>query len=227
MQLQAVRWRVPLPADFALYLITDRSHCADGDILTSVERALQGGVQAVQLRDKDLSTRERYELACELRSMTRDRRALLFINGDAALARSVHADGVHLPQDGLPVDACRRVLEPDMLIGVSTHSLLEAQNAEARGADFVTYGPVYHTPSKAQYGPPVGIESLRAVCRTVRTPVIGLGGIKPAQTEEVVSAGAAGVAVISAILAAPDIERAASEFVMRLREAKQNKVLHK
>jgi thiamine-phosphate pyrophosphorylase len=216
-----------LPVDFDLYVITDRRQCADGNITASVEQALKGGVRAVQLRDKDLSTRERYDIASKLRSMTSARGALLFINGDAALARAVQADGVHLPQDGLPADACRRILEPGMLIGVSTHSLPEARDAEARGADFITYGPVYHTPSKSQYGPPVGIESLRTACRTVELPVIGLGGIKAAGTKEVISAGAAGVAVISAILAAPDVERAASEFVMRLKNAKQSKVLHK
>jgi len=212
-----------LPVDFSLYLITDRRQCESRGLVSAVTEALRGGVRAVQLREKDLSTRERYRLAEELRAVTSDFNALLLINGDAALARAVKADGVHLPQDGLPVHACRRVLGPHMLIGVSTHSLAEAKDAEVRGADFITFGPVYHTPSKAQYGAPVGIDSLRSVCRITKLPVFGLGGISCSQIEEVMAAGAGGVALISAILAAQNIEEAASEFTRRLQHRIQAK----
>jgi thiamine-phosphate pyrophosphorylase len=110
-----------------------------------------------------------------------------------------------------------------MLIAVSTHSMQQAKDAEARGADFITFGPVYSTPSKAQYGPPVGVDALRAVCREIRIPVFGLGGISESLVETVLSAGAAGIALISAILAAPDIERAASDFVARVQKTSQNR----
>ena len=204
--------------DFQLYVITDRHQCEGGDVVACVERSMRGGVRAVQLRDKDLSTRERYELGLRLRQLTAEYGARLFVNGDAALALALGADGVHLPHDGLPADVCRTVLEPGMLVGVSTHSVSEARDAEDRGADFITYGPVFHTPSKAKYGAPVGLDSLRSVCTEVRVPVFALGGVKASNAKEVLSAGAAGVAMISAVLAGPDVEAAASEIVKCLQE---------
>lgn len=209
--------------DFDLYLITDRRQCGGEDMIARVERALRGGARAVQLREKDLSTRERFELGHRLRAVTSEFGAKLFVNGDAALARALGADGVHLPQDGLPADVCRGLLEPHMLVGVSTHSSAEAAEAEEMGADFITYGPVYYTASKAQYGPPVGVNSLRAVCAAAGLPVFALGGVGPSNIEEVVSAGASGAAMISAILAATDPEIAASESVEILREARSAK----
>jgi thiamine-phosphate pyrophosphorylase len=205
--------------EFDMYLITDREQCRGEDLVARVERALNGGIRAVQLREKGLSTRERFELGQRLRRITLEFGARLLVNGDAALARAIGADGVHLPQDGLPADACRKVVGPDMLIGISTHSVSEAGEAEERGADFVTYGPVYCTPSKAKYGAPIGIDSLRAVCASASLPVFALGGVRLSNIDEVVSAGAAGVAMISAILAAADVESAVSEIAGCLRRA--------
>lgn len=209
--------------DFDLYLITDRRQCAGGDLVAGVEKALRGGVRAVQLREKDITTRERFELGQKLRRLTSDFGAKLLVNGDAALALAVGADGVHLPQDGLPADVCRKLLGPEMLVGVSTHSAKEAKEAETKGADFITFGPVYHTASKAKYGPPVGIDSLRAVCAAAGLPVFALGGIGPSNVEEVISAGRAGVALISAVLAASEPQTAASEIAGCLREARSPK----
>jgi thiamine-phosphate pyrophosphorylase len=206
--------------DFDLYLITDRRQCEGEDIVTAVEKALRGGVRAVQLREKDFSTRERFELGLRLRRLTSEFGAKLLVNGDASLARAVGADGVHLPQDGLPVDICRKVLEPGMLAGVSTHSLAEAKEAANKGADFITFGPVFPTPSKAKYGPPTGVGSLSKVCASVELPVFALGGIGAVNMEEALSGGASGIAMISAILAARDVESAASDIVQRLRQAR-------
>ncbi len=213
-----------MPVDFELYLITDRRQCGNRELVACVKEALEGGVRAVQLREKDLSARERYALAQELRALTTSFGALLFINNDAALARIVKADGVHLPHDGLEPDVCRTVLEPGMLIGASTHSIAEAEEAVGKGADFITFGPVYQTPSKAQYGPPVGVDSLRKVCQEIKVPVFGLGGISSSRIEEVLSAGGAGIALISAILASPNIKDAASELTGRLQSRHQAKV---
>jgi len=210
--------------DFDLYLITDRRQCGGEDLSGRVGRALRGGVCAVQLREKDLSTRERYDLGLRLREMTSGFGAKLLVNGDAALALAIGADGVHLPQDGLPADACRKLVGQDMLVGVSTHSLSEATGAETKGADFITFGPVYFTPSKAGYGPPVGLDSLRTICAAVRLPVFALGGVAPGNIEEVIFAGAAGVAMISAVLAASDPESVAGEIVGKLSSARETEV---
>ncbi|MBI4832256.1 MAG: thiamine phosphate synthase [Candidatus Lindowbacteria bacterium] len=203
--------------DFDLYLITDRRQCGTRDLVACVEQALRGGARAVQLREKDLSTRERFEFGTALRRLTSEFRAKLLINGDSALALAIGADGVHLPQDSLPARVCRKLIGPEMLIGVSTHTIEEAREAADDGADFITYGPVYHTPSKVQYGEPVGLHSLRAACDVVGLPVFALGGLKADNLEQVLSAGAAGVAMISAILGENDLEAAASRLVGELR----------
>ncbi len=128
---------------------------------------------------------------------------------------------MHLPQDGLPVEVCRRLLGPDLLLGVSAHSLTEAIEAQAGGADFITFGPVYSTRSKASYGPPVGLDALRAACATVEIPMFALGGVGANAIEEVLSAGASGVAMISAILSEADPESAASKITGILSRARE------
>ncbi|MBI5115432.1 thiamine phosphate synthase [Candidatus Poribacteria bacterium] len=206
--------------DFDLYLITDRHQCSERDLAACVEKALRGGIRAVQMREKDLSTHERFEVGTRLRQVTNGFGARLLVNGDAALALAIGADGVHLPQDGLPTDVCRKLVGPEMLIGVSTHTMEEAREAQEKGADFITYGPIYYTPSKAQYGEPKGIESLRTVCGTIRLPVFALGGMKTDNVVDVLSAGAAGIAMISAILGENDIEQAASLLAGKLQAKK-------
>jgi thiamine-phosphate pyrophosphorylase len=205
--------RVP---DFSLYLITDRKLIATGKTLaTVVEAALAGGVDAVQLREKDLSAAQLLPLATQLRELTRRFGARLLINDRIDLALAVDADGVHLGGHSLPVATARRLLGDRRLLGVSCHSSAEIGHAAAQGADFVTFGPVYFTPSKAAYGAPQGPAALRAACSASALPVFGLGGITAQRAAEVRSAGAAGIACISAIIAASDPGAAARAFVPR------------
>ncbi|MBI2370845.1 MAG: thiamine phosphate synthase [Deltaproteobacteria bacterium] len=194
---------------FDLYLVTDRQQ-TQGRLLPDVVReAVQAGVPAVQLRERGLEARELLGLATTLRAITRQAGALLLINDRLDVALACGADGVHLPQDGIPPREARHLLGPDRLIGVSTHSLAEARRAEAGGADFIVLGPIYATPSKLSYGPPRGLEVLRVVTEQVRLPVLAIGGIKAGNVAEVLGAGAAGVALISAIIAATDVPAAA------------------
>ncbi|MEE8574524.1 MAG: thiamine phosphate synthase, partial [Thermodesulfobacteriota bacterium] len=164
-----------------LYLVTDRSVVADGDIVKAVRLALLGGVRAVQLREKDLGAHKLFELAVELRALTNEHGALLFINDRLDVALLVDADGIHLGQNSFSAKEARPHLRPHlnkgMLIGVSTHSLAEAKRAEADGADFVTFGPVYATPSKAAYGEPVGVSSLKEAASVLKIPVFAIGGM--------------------------------------------------
>jgi thiamine-phosphate pyrophosphorylase len=192
----------PPAIDFNLYLITDRKICGGRALTTVMEEALKGGVKAVQLREKDLSGRELFELAAELRRLTIRFNARLFINDRIDIALAVDADGVHLGEMSIPVDQARKVLGKKRLIGVSCHGPAGAVAARESGADFITYGPVYHTPSKSVYGPPVGINSLREVASQLRIPVFALGGINSGNAREAILAGAHGVALISAIIAA-------------------------
>lgn len=182
----------------------------------AVELALQGGVRAVQLREKDLSSRELFELAIEMRKITSRHNALLFINDRLDIALAVDADGVHLGGESIPLQKARALMGQDRLIGVSCHDPVSAQNAQQRGADFITFGPVYFTPSKAPYGDPVGAEKVRLVTAALTIPVFGLGGIKDSNVRQVMNAGARGISVISAILAAEDPCHAAEKLMASL-----------
>lgn len=194
---------MPNPIDFTLYLITDRRQVPAGRTLVeTVEAALHGGVRAVQLREKDLSAAELLPLAVELRALTRRYGARLLINDRIDVALAVEADGVHLGGHSLPTAVARHLLGPRALIGVSTHHRDEI--AAAAGADFVTFGPVFATPSKLAYGEPVGVKALCLACQNSPLPVFALGGIKPCHLDELYPAGAAGIAVISALITADD-----------------------
>lgn len=195
----------PIELDFNLYLVTDRRQVGEKNLLRAVEDALKGGVRSVQLREKDLRTRELLKLAYEMRELTLHYDSRLFINDRVDIAIAVDADGVHLGQKSIPPYAVRR-FAAGLIIGVSTHSVEEALRAERDGADFVTLGPVYHTPSKAGMGEPLGLEALRGVVKEVSVPVFAIGGVKCENLREVIETGAAGVAMISGILAARDIK---------------------
>jgi thiamine-phosphate pyrophosphorylase len=205
--------------DFKLYLITDRKLFTNHYLLfTAVEDALKAGVKAVQLREKDLPTRELLDMAYRMRELTARHDAKLFINDRADIAMCVNADGVHLGQSSMPAYAVRKVVGDRMMIGVSTHNLQEALTAEREGADFITFGPVYPTPSKLKYGKPVGIEALKKVSKEILIPVFAIGGIKQDNVKNIINAGAYGAALISGILGENDVRKAAGNYLKILGE---------
>jgi thiamine-phosphate pyrophosphorylase len=180
-----------------------------------VADALRGGLQAVQLREKDLSSCQLFELAGELRAGTREYGAKLLINDRVDIALAVGADGVQLGRASLPVAVARSILGSDRMIGYSAHSLEEALQAEQAGADFVTFGPVYATLSKAAYGEPLGLSRLAEAVSALTIPVFALGGVKMLTVHEALSTGARGIALISAVIAAQD-PTAATESLRRM-----------
>ena len=184
----------------SLLLVTDRHATGGRDLEGVVARALDAGLPAVQLRDKDLAGRALLALAERLRIATRRRGALLFVNDRVDIARAVDADGVQLGASTLPVDVARRLLAPGALVGESTHAIDEVRDTRA---DFVVFGPVYDTPSKRAYGPPQGDRVPDALAASP-VPLIAIGGIEPATATPLLAAGVHGLAVIRAILAAPD-----------------------
>jgi len=201
-----------LPVDFKLYLITDRKQ-TKLPLTQAIRLALEGGVRAIQLREKDLPIQELLSLAKEVRILTRQFNARLFINDRVDIAVAVEADGVHLGHQSMPPEAVRNVVGKNMLIGVSTHDLAEAKAAEAGGADFITFGPIFETPSKAGMIAPVGKESIRDIKYHIDIPIFALGGIKSGNILKVMATGAMGVALISAIFAADDITKEAQKFM--------------
>jgi thiamine-phosphate pyrophosphorylase len=199
---------VPAP-EFIFYLVTDRSQTQGRDLLWVLEQALDAGVKAIQIREKDLDGKELFLLAEKARGLCARYGAVLLINDRIDVALAVDADGVQLARTSLPVGTARELLGAARLIGVSTHALEEAREAELAGADFVLFGPVYFTPSKAAYGAPQGIVALKKIVENLTLPVYAIGGIKQENVEAVMATGARGIALISAVLAAPDPKRAA------------------
>lgn len=184
-----------------IYLITDRHQIGETKAYFDViDELLSAGVRMVQLREKDLSATELYHYAVRLREITRSHNSLLMINDRVDIAQAVSADGVHLGRKSIPITVARQLLGDDKIIGVSTHSIQEAQSAQHEGADFITFGPVYETPSKAQYGQPVGIDALQTASQAISLPIYALGGIKTDKITEVINYGAYGIAAISALI---------------------------
>ena len=199
--------------DFDLYLITDRKQTRGRDLLWVIERALEGGVKAVQLREKDLDGKELFSLAEKTLRVCQNYGALLFINDRIDLCLAIDADGVQIGIASVPIDAARQLLGPQKLIGASTHSLEEAGEAQRRGADFVLFGPVYHTASKINYGPPQGLTALKAVVEKLSRPVYAIGGIQPDNVDETRRTGIRGVALISAVISAEDPKDATEKIL--------------
>jgi thiamine-phosphate pyrophosphorylase len=182
-----------------LYLITNRSLFEnDNNFLEASEAALMGGVRALQLREKNLTDCELIELGNQLRILTSNYNAKLIMNSRADIAKIIDADGVHLTENSAHANEIKSTF-PDLIVGVSTHSLEAAQIAEAQGADYITFSPIYATPSKANYGPPQGLGLLRQVSQEVNLPVLALGGITLHRVSECLEQGAFGVALISDI----------------------------
>jgi len=191
-----------------LTLITDRNLCKQ-PLLHTVKLALEGGVKTVQLREKELATHELYSLACELRKITSDFKANFIVNDRVDIALAVEADGVHLGWQSLPFGVVRELLGFEKLIGVSTHNRQEALQAQEYGADYITFGPIFDTPSKAGLLKPTGVEEMQKLKKEIHIPIVALGGINEKNVESVLKGGADGIAVISSIMQADDPEDAA------------------
>ena len=197
---------------FSLCLVTDRTMVA-GALEDAVEDCLGAGLKAVQLREKDLPARDLLLMAQTLRESTRRHAARLLVNDRADVALAASADGVHRAGSSLPVATLRSISPSGFLIGASVHSVAEARAAERQGADFLLFGPIYDTPSKRRYGSPQGLAMLERVASAVGRPLFAIGGVTPARVDELGWAGAAGVAVIGAILGAERPDDAVKAFL--------------
>ncbi len=191
--------------NFRLYVITNRQLCGDRTLTEVVGEVCRGGVKAIQLREKDLPAKSIFNLAQEIQQICKRTGAKLLINDRFDIAGAVGADGVHLTSKSLPVEIVRKNFNSDKLVGVSTHSLEEARRAQDSGADFVLFGPIYPTPSKAAYGHAQGLTKLQEVAKSVAIPVFAVGGMTPEKAKECVESDAFGVAVISSVISTRDI----------------------
>lgn len=193
------------------YAIVDPAHCGGRPPVEVAQQLLSGGAALLQLRMKTGSDRERVALARALRELTRTARVPFVMNDRADLALLVDADGVHLGQDDLRVADARRLLGARQL-GVSTHDLQQAIDAERDGADLIGFGPVFDTVTKERPDATVGLGLLAEVCRAVRVPVVAIGGLTPERAQQAYHAGATWVAAISAVTTASDVSAQARAF---------------
>lgn len=190
--------------DYSIYLVTDDGCLQGMALLDCVREALEGGVTLVQYRAKTASSAEMYNEALQLKAMCDSFKVPLIINDRLDIAMAVGAAGVHLGQDDLPCAAARRILGEDYIIGVSAHNPAEAAEALERGADYLGCGAVFGTATKADVKK-LGTEGLTTICREKGLPVVGIGGVTADNYREVRAAGADGAAIVSGILAQPDI----------------------
>lgn len=198
--------------DYTLYLCTDRRVMTTESIEDAVELAIKGGVSVVQLREKECTSREFYELALAVKEITDAYEVPLLINDRVDIAMAIGADGVHLGQSDVPVHAARNVLGPDKIIGATAHNVKEAEKAWKLGADYLGVGDVFGTTSKSDTSR-IAMDELHKICQTVPIPVVAIGGVNEENIHKLRGSGVAGAAVISAVIGKENITAAAEALI--------------
>ena len=204
-----------------LYVITDEVIAGGRSHAGIAQQAVLGGADIIQLRDKSMSCRELVVVGREIAGITRKAGAVFLVNDRLDVAIACGADGVHLGQDDMRVSNARQLAPPGFIIGVSVGTVGEAEEAEQEGADYVALSPTFSTASKGNAGPGHGLDRLREIRRAVSLPIVAIGGISRQNVQDVIAAGADGIAVISAVVASPDITGAAREIRDIIRESKR------
>ena len=200
------------PKSLRLCLITDRSLARGRSLVSIVEAAVRGGVTMVQLREKTATTRAFLEEARALKALLAPHRIPLVINDRLDIALAIDADGVHVGQTDLPVEDVRRIVGPGKFIGLSITNATQILRPDAAAADYLGIGPLYLQQTKNDASTPLGVEGFRRLRAQTRKPVVAIGGLKPDNSVAVIAAGADGLAVVSAIVAADEPEHAARQF---------------
>jgi len=197
---------------FYLYVITDEAIAGGLSHAEIARRAIAGGADVIQLRDKTCGCRELCQVGRDICTMTKKTNTLFIVNDRLDVALACDADGVHLGQDDIRPGVARQIAPPGFIIGVSVGTVEQAVKAEHEGADYIAVSPVFSTASKYDAGPGRGLDRLKEIRRNVSVPVIAIGGINRDNVPDVIDAGADGVAVISAVVGSPDITKAAREL---------------
>lgn len=208
--------------DYSLYLVTDRSLSRGRSTLEIVGAAIAGGVTCVQLREKNCSTLEFIQEALAVRDLLAAANIPLIINDRLDVALAVAADGVHLGQTDMPLKMARDIAGAAMLVGISAESVADAVAAALGGADYIGVSPIYDTPTKTDTAPSLGLSGLETIRRAVDIPLVGIGGLNQDNAAAVISHGADGVAVVSAIVSADDPQSAARQLRAQIDRVKNN-----
>ncbi len=200
--------------DYSLYLVTDRDLSLGRSNLEVIQAAVRGGVTLVQLREKEATTKEFYQEGLKIRAYLKARDIPLIINDRIDMALALDAEGVHLGQEDMPIDAARKILGPQKIIGASVFTPEEAKIAEALGADYLGLSPIFVTETKPELIQHLGIKGIPLLKEAVKIPVVGIGSMSESNAYEAVKAGLDGVAVVSAICSRED-PRAAAEAIKK------------
>lgn len=199
--------------DFKLYVITNRKGCAPKPLYEVILEILDAGVNAIQLREKDLAKEPLYKLAHPISELCNTYHAHLFVNTNVQVAVDVGAAGVHLPDNDTSLDQVREQANKDILIGCSIHNTETAKRREKEGADFITYSPIYPTYNRSG----VGLEKLKMLATEVQLPLFALGGITPNRANECLAAGASGIAVMSGLMRPAGAAEKSKEYLSELK----------
>lgn len=203
-----------------LYLVTDRDLSLGRSLDQVVEAAIKGGTTVVQLREKDMDTRDFIEEARRIREITSTYSVPLLINDRVDVALAVGADGVHLGQQDMPHELARKILGEQAIIGWSVETIEQAEEANAFDVDYIAASPVFRTPTKEELQQELGLEGVRKIAALSRHPVVGIGSIKAHNAADIIKAGADGVAVVSGICSAEDPQEASRELIQIVHHAK-------
>jgi thiamine-phosphate pyrophosphorylase len=203
-----------------LYLVTDRDLSMGRSLDWVVEKAVKGGVTIVQLREKDLETRDFIEEAQRIQKILKPYNIPLLINDRVDVALAIGADGVHLGQSDMPYHMARKILGNEAIIGLSVESIEQAKEANLYDVDYIAISPVFTTPTKEELTQELGIEGIKEITRLSKHPAVGIGSIKAHNAQDIIQAGADGVAVVSGICSADDPEKAASELREKVQQGK-------
>jgi thiamine-phosphate pyrophosphorylase len=207
--------------DWTLYVVTESLMAGERSLAAIIEAAIRGGARVIQYREKTLTTRQMVESAAGLCQLCQRLGAVFLVNDRLDVALAVNADGVHLGQNDMPARMARKLVGPEKLLGVSVQDTKTIDEAENEGADYLSFSPVFATPTKPDHEEPLGLEGLRVLARRSRLPTVAIGGINRTNVADVMRAGVQGVCVISAVIGAPDPERAARELYQLARAARE------
>lgn len=205
--------------DYSLYLVTDRSLTLGRDLLFVIEEAILGGVTVVQLREKNCSSREFYDIALEVATLTKKHGIPLIINDRMDIALAVKAEGLHIGQSDLPYAIAREIMGSDAIIGLSVETVQDAIDAESLDVDYLGISPVFSTTTKTDTAQPLGYEGIRKIKSISSHKLVAIGGVNLANTANMINAGADGIAVVSAICSADSPKQASQLLIEAMRKS--------
>lgn len=207
--------------DLSLYVIIDRRMMRGRLPIQVVREAIAGGVTAIQLREKEMESRDLYNLASSIREVAKKRRVLFLVDDRVDIAKACNADGVHLGEKDLPIKIARKLLGRNKIIGATVRNLSQALKAQREGADYLSLGPIFSTKTRKDLPLPRGLKTITRIKKKIKIPLIAIGGINRNNVARVIRAGADGVAVVSAVVGAENVRKATRELLSRIREVKR------